>query len=55
MKEERDNLVQELENTESHEDHFRQELELLMTSMNEALTERDSLQDEVFRMSEKDG
>lgn len=55
VKEERDNLVQELESTESHEDHFRQELELLMTSMHEALTERDSLQDEVFRMSEKDG
>ena len=55
VKEERDNLVQELESTESHEDRFRQELELLMTSMHEALTERDSLQDEVFRMSEKDG
>ena len=55
VKEERDSLAQELESTESHEDRFRQELELLMTAMNEALTERDTLQDEVFRMSEKDG
>jgi hypothetical protein len=55
VKEERDNLAQELESTESHEEHFREELELLMTAMHEALAERDTLQDEVFRMSEKDG
>ncbi|PVD18483.1 hypothetical protein C0Q70_21032 [Pomacea canaliculata] len=55
VKRERDSLATELETTESHEDHFRQELELIMNSMHEALAERDSLQDEVFRMTEKDG
>ena len=48
----RDLTLTELEESELREGRCRKELEFLMASLHDALTERDTLQDEVFKLAE---
>lgn len=52
LKEEKDCLAHELEDYTNKDVSLRKELEFLLSSLNEAITERDTLQDEVFKLSQ---
>ncbi|GAB1611186.1 GRIP and coiled-coil domain-containing protein 2-like isoform X2 [Argonauta hians] len=54
MKDDKERALVDLEETEQRELHWRNELEFLMNSLHEALNERDSLREEMFKLTEKD-